>query len=275
MAILDVRPNGVVEFMVRPSAGEAMQFIASATASLPVWLELTRSDDTFRGYISTDGQTWGVVGDAAASMPNDITAGLAVTSHDTSALNTSVFDHVLLLSSNITDLDIGAVGAVGSTTVTATDEQVHGSGADIWGTQDAFHYRYNFMANDGQMEARVQSLDDTSAFAKAGIMLRASTDTWSAHVLLDVKPDGGIEFMSRTSGGAETTFIAGTVRSFPVFLRLQRHGSTVTGYVLDQTQLTEVGSVTIDLPSTALIGLAVTSHDAGTVATGVFDDISQ
>jgi len=85
----------------------------------------------------------------------------------------------------------------------------------------------------------------------------------------------GCSRLARTSGGAETTFIGGAARSFPVYLRLQRHGSTVTGYVLDRTQLTTVASVTIDLPSTALIGLAVTSHDAGTLATGVFAGISQ
>jgi hypothetical protein len=94
-------------------------------------------------------------------------------------------------------------------------------------------------------------------------------------VILDVKADGGIEFMTRASSGAETTFIAGTTQSFPVYLTLERHGSTVTGYVLDGTHLTEVGSVTVDLPATALIGLAVTSHDAGTLATGVFDGVSQ
>ncbi|HEY2153308.1 MAG TPA: hypothetical protein VGH34_21050 [Vicinamibacterales bacterium] len=273
--ILDVRPNGDIEFMSRPARGEPMQFVAGATASLPIWLELTRQGDTFTGYFSTDGTHLSVIGSTSVFMPNDITAGLAVSSHDTSALNTSAFDHVLLLNSNVSDLDIGVVGAGGGTSGSGGEEQIQGSGSDIWGTEDSFHYRYNFMANDGQMQARVTSLENTSPLAKAGIMMRSSADPWSAHVLLDVKPDGGIEFMTRSTNGAETTFVAGVQRSFPVSLQLQRSGSSFTAYVVDGTQLTEIGSVTIDLPSEVFVGLAVSSHDVGTRATGVFDGIRQ
>lgn len=45
--------------------------------------------------------------------------------------------------------------------------------------------------------------------------------------------------------------------------------------MLDGTQLAEVGSVVIDLSAAALIRLAVTSHEAGILATGVIDAISQ
>jgi hypothetical protein len=42
-----------------------------------------------------------------------------------------------------------------------------------------------------------------------------------------------------------------------------------------EAQSTQVGSISIDLPSEALIGVAVTSHQRGTLATGTFETISR
>src|SRR3546814_18195323 len=57
-----------------------------------------------------------------------------------------------------------------------------------------------------------------------------------------------------TSGGAGTA---------PRWLRLVRAGNLVTASAsVDGTTWTVVGSATIALPSTALVGFAVSSHDA-------------
>jgi hypothetical protein len=274
--ILDVRPDGLIEFMARPSQGGQMAFIAGATAAFPVWLKLQRTGGTFTGFISSDGNSWQNVGSIDVSMPTNINAGIAVTSHDTSALNTSTFDHVSASSAAPIDSDIGDVGAAGSVVAASeTEMTVSGAGANIWGTADAFNYDYSGLSNDGGMYARVLSLDDTSAFAKAGIMIRASTDPSAAYVILDVKPDGGIEFMTRTANGASTTFLAGSTRSFPVFFRLERVGTTVNAWIIDGSQTTLLGSTRTDLPPDALIGLAVTSHQRGTLASAHFDFVSR
>jgi hypothetical protein len=208
-------------------------------------------------------------------MPSDIVVGLAVTSRDPSALNTSTFDGVAVMSEAPIDLDIGDVGAAGGVDFCDLETCVSGAGADIWGAADALNYYFAHLVNDGRMTARVASLDNTSPFAKAGIMIRASTDPSAAHVILDVTPDGEIEFMTRSRLGAETTFIAGATRSFPVVLWLERKGPTVNAYVLDGSQLTAIGSVTTDLAADPLIGLAVTSHERGMLATAVFDRVSR
>jgi hypothetical protein len=273
--ILDVRPNGLVEFMARPSQGGQMAFIAGSTATFPVWLKLQRTGGTFTGYILSDGNTWQNVGSTDVSMPTNINVGIVVTSHDTSALNTSTFDHLSASSATPIDSDIGDVGAAGSVAVSETDTRVSGAGADIWGTADAFNYYYSGLSNDGGMFARVVSLDNTSPFAKAGIMIRASTDPSAAQVILDVKPDGGIEFMTRSANGASTTFLAGSTRSFPVDFWLVRVGATVNAWIIDGTQETLLGSTTTDLPSDALIGLAVTSHQRGTLASAHFAFVSR
>jgi hypothetical protein len=225
--------------------------------------------------MSTDGTAWQFIGSTSVSMPTDISAGLAVTNHDRAALNTATFDHVSVSSAAPLDVDIGDVGVAGGAEASNSEVRVSGGGDDIWGTQDAFNYLYTSLINDGHLTATVTSVNPTSPFAKAGLMIRATTDPSSAHVILDIKPDGGIEFMSRSATGATTTFLAGTTRSFPVWLWLERSGATVTGYVIDHNQMVLVGSVSMELPSEALIGLAVTSHQSGTLTTGSFRDISR
>jgi hypothetical protein len=81
--------------------------------------------------------------------------------------------------------------------------------------------------------------------------------------------------MSRSSNGASTAFLGGATRSFPVFLRLERVGTTVNAWVIDGSQETLLGSATTDLPSDALIGLAVTSHQRGMLAMAHFDQVQR
>jgi len=53
---------------------------------------------------------------------------------------------------------------------------VTGSGADIFGTADQFHYVAQDAAGDGSISARILSQTNTGQFAKAGLMYRASED---------------------------------------------------------------------------------------------------
>jgi len=63
-------------------------------ALAPCWVMLTRTNNTFTGYISADGNYWTLVGSTNIGMANTIVAGLAVTAHTTAALNSSRFDNV-------------------------------------------------------------------------------------------------------------------------------------------------------------------------------------
>jgi Gylcosyl hydrolase family 115 C-terminal domain len=92
--ILDVRPDGSVEFMKRASTNGSTTFLASASQPFPTWLKLARSGNTVTGSVSANGSTWTTVGTTTVSMSTSATIGLAVTSHNTSALNTSTFDNV-------------------------------------------------------------------------------------------------------------------------------------------------------------------------------------
>jgi len=108
-------------------------------------------------------------------------------------------------------------------------ESAHSSGcggADIWGTADAFNYVYARLVNDGQLVVRVDSLDNTNSFAKAGIMIRESLDPSAAHVMIDVTPSSLVEVLTRTSTGAETQWVGSlSPTSFPIWLKLTRTGA--------------------------------------------------
>lgn len=272
--LLDVKPDGGVEFMTRDATGASTSFVAGAMLPLPVWLKLSRTATTITGSISMDGTAWTVVG--SAELPTTpVLAGLVVTSHDNSVVAESIMSQVSISASTLPSpwsaIDIGDVGAAGSASSVNGAFTVQGSGADIWGTADAFTFVFQSVDGSAQITTTVTSLENTDAFAKAGIMFRASNDPSSAHVVLDIRPDGTVEFMTRSADSGETTFIAGAQTTFPARLRLARTGAKVTAYIsTNGVDWTTLGSTPVTLPSRLLVGMAVTSHRAPTLTTAVF-----
>jgi hypothetical protein len=134
-----------------------------------VWLEIERRANQFTGYWSPDGQAWQTVGVTSFAMNATAMTGLAVTSHDVNAINTSTFDHVLLSSARNGHDDIGDVGIASPSFYDTFGKpfSMQGAGADIWGTTDAFSYFHQALFDDGQMVIRVNSLTDTHTYAKA------------------------------------------------------------------------------------------------------------
>jgi hypothetical protein len=176
------------------------------------------------------------------------------------------------------DTDIGAVGQAGFAGYDTTDGKyrVTGSGSDIWGAADSFHFHAIDLYNQyGVATVKVDSIGDTHTFAKAGLMLRGGLAPEDPHILLDVRPNGGIEFMQRSAVGANTQFIAGGSTTFPVWLRLIHAPQTVTPQNVT-AQISNDGTNWQTIGSTAsqccwLAGLAVTSHDNSALAQGVFE----
>src|SRR5947208_12943110 len=68
--------------------------------------------------------------------------------------------------------DIGAVGVPGSATRADNgDVLIAGSGNDIWGTADSFHFMYQLI-QDGEITIAGPSLENTNPHAKIGVMMR-------------------------------------------------------------------------------------------------------
>jgi len=172
--------------------------------------------------------------------------------------------------------DVGSVGVAGSTSccLNGSVMTISGAGADIWGSADAFQFAYRSLTGDDYVMARVTSIQNTNQNAKAGVMIRSSTYAGAASVIVDVKPNGGIEFMARSWQDGPTTYYGGMQVSGAAWLLLMRKGSTFYAYAAqDGNGWTPLGSVSVDLPATVLGGLAVTSHSPQQLNTVTFDGV--
>ena len=109
-------------------------------------------------------------------------------------------------------------------------------------------------------------------------MIRASADPWSAHASIFATPSTvkGVAFQRRPSAGAASLHTAGPAVAPPGWLRVTRQGNVVTAAWRDSTSApwTVIGSESIALPTSVLVGVAVTSHADGAVATAVLENLT-
>jgi regulation of enolase protein 1 (concanavalin A-like superfamily) len=167
--------------------------------------------------------------------------------------------------------DIGAVGAAGSASGSGGSFTVAGAGADIWNTADAFRYVYTTMTGDGSITAQVTSEQYVANWTKAGVMMRESLAAGSRQALMLVSPGKGLAFQRRVNTNDVSTNTAGPFAAAPYWVRLTRAASTITASVSpDGVTWTTVGSDTFAMPATIYVGIAVSSHVAGTLATAAF-----
>ena len=91
----DWRSYGGIYFDVRTAAGGSTTEPGYASATLPYWVKVSRSGNTFSSYVSPDGVTWTQLGTSQTiTMGQSVDVGLAVTSGSTTALATATFDNV-------------------------------------------------------------------------------------------------------------------------------------------------------------------------------------
>ncbi|MEO6891391.1 MAG: hypothetical protein ABI324_20585, partial [Ktedonobacteraceae bacterium] len=66
------------------------------TGTVPAYLRVARSGNTYTAYTSSDGSTWTPLAGSSATltMNGAVLAGMAVTSHNTKVVGTVTFDAV-------------------------------------------------------------------------------------------------------------------------------------------------------------------------------------
>ncbi len=269
-------------FQRRTASGGVSAHTSGGSGTAPMWVRLQRSGASVTASSSTNGSSWTTVGTDTVELGTTIYVGLALTSHQDGVLASASFDSVALRASDtpslpegVSDRDIGSVGAAGFASYSNGTFQVTGSGADIWGTADEFHFVYQSWSGDGTIVARVAQVSNTDVWTKAGVMIRNSLDANASHVSMFVSAGKGLAFQRRTTTGAESVHTSGGSGTAPMWVKLQRSGSTVTASVsADGTSWTVVGSDTIELGATIYVGLALTSHHDGAVASATFDGVS-
>lgn len=169
--------------------------------------------------------------------------------------------------------DVGFVNLAGAVSHSDGTFTVNGSGHDISGNADAFHFAHQPWTGDGEIVARLTGLQNTDTWAKGGVMFRETLEAGSRNVFVASNPGGAVLFQQRTVTGGSSSSISGFA-SLPRWLRLVRTGSTFRGYhSSDGVNWTQLGSATLALPETIYVGLAVTSHQNGTLCAGTFTGV--
>jgi regulation of enolase protein 1 (concanavalin A-like superfamily) len=85
-----------VSFQWRSTAGGNCGNTAVGGITTPVWVRLVRAGQNFTGYYGQDGNNWIQVTSQPISLNGTVMAGLDVTAHNNSALNTATFTNVSL-----------------------------------------------------------------------------------------------------------------------------------------------------------------------------------
>jgi beta-glucanase (GH16 family) len=190
------------------------------------------------------------------------------------SLNGTTSQTVTGLPSPWQNADIGAVAAIGSATFSNNVFTVKASGADIWSAADEFHYVYQPFTGNGQIIARVDTLGNTNAAAKAAVMFRESLDANAKEVNALVKAGSGTSISYRTNTGGSTTSVnaAGTP---PKWLKLVRNGDAFTASRSDDgVNWSVIATRTVAMNAQVYVGLATTSHNDGVLTTARFSNVS-
>ncbi len=273
--------HGVFVQYRKSQSGGAQTGVNLTTSTVPLYLMVARAGTTFTAYTSSDGVNWTLVPGSSvtlANMTGPLLAGIAATSHNTSKLSTVVFNTVTLSTCPLSwsCADIGSPVPAGGQSESNGTWTMTAGGNDLWGTTDTFHFAWQALAGNGVVEAQVASQTNSSTWAKAGVMLRQTSDPGSPYYAAFVTPGNGIVVQYRSTQGGSTAQvkISGTV---PVYLLVQRSGSSYSAYTSpDGTTWTLVAgsSVTINMTGSVLAGIAATSHNSNTLGTIVFSSVS-
>ncbi len=278
-----IRGQATLDAALHPHVGDAdtLSVDLSGSVVLPASGEVhsVTAPFTLSGTFTTDAATLtlGGAGTATVYLNRNPTADGWVLARVDYNFDRALPEPWAAACENPVDPPIGPVYCPPFDVVSGDTFVVSGTG-DFWGQFDGGHYVYRQVTGDTTVIAHVRGQSSSRPFAKAGIMLRASSFPPSPYVILDVKPDGQIEFMMRPALVEPTQFLAGgdALMTDP-WLQITRRGDVFSGYIsADGEAWSPVGSVQLSMPATLLASLAVSNWDTSgqELNTAVFDDVS-
>ena len=181
-------------------------------------------------------------------------------------------------SPGFSDTDVGLPDVAGSGSYDATTGgwTVKGGGSDIWGAADQFNYDSEAAYGDLSVVARVDSVQNTDPWAKAGVMMRNDLSAVAPYAAVVVTPSNGVNFQWRAAADGQASSTQVTGLTAPVWVELVRSGNDFSAfYSTDGASWTQVGTThTLAFSGSARAGLAVTSHNTATAATATFSHVS-
>ncbi len=281
-AILAVYPgNGVTLQWDDDSSGDLNDSDGVSGVSAPIWLRMTRSGTSLTGYYSTNDSTWTSVGTltlTGSDATEDV--GMFADSQTESALGGATFSNFSVSNNPFSTYSSTTSSIVNSNNGSYT---IDAEGSDVWEGTNQFGAVYDpsGASSTSSTTVEVDSQDDTSTYAKAGLMLSDSipgAGTSLGYAILAVYPGNGITFQwdGDSSGQLnELTGVSGV--SAPVWLRLTRTStSSVTAYYsTNGTSWTSIATENLTgADSTEDVGMFADSQDSGVVNQSTFSNFA-
>jgi hypothetical protein len=182
------------------------------------------------------------------------------------------------ITSGFTDVELGGASPAGNSSYSGGTWTVVGSGAGMAGTNDSCHFSYQAVTGDCAIIAKVMSVQNTNASARAGVMIRTSLSTSAPRASMTVSASS--QFLQNIQGlavyggdyYANKTY---SILQSSYWVKVERIGNIVTGYVSpDGTNwaATDVGRFD-NPPATWYVGLVVCSVANGTLNTSTFSNV--
>ena len=171
--------------------------------------------------------------------------------------------------------DVGEVATPGNATLTDGTYRLSASGANIWGSEDAFHYAWTPRSGDLHIAADIAfEGEGGDPHRKAGLMIRQNLTPGSPYADVMVHGDGMVSLQYREVQDGPTRQIVAAV-THPRRVRLEREGDFVYFSVAgaDGELRHAGGSFRIALQAPYMVGLALSAHDNAAVEAARFADV--
>ena len=171
--------------------------------------------------------------------------------------------------------DVGGPASPGSATFMYSAFTVTSRGFDVNGAADQFTFAYRPIPDDITIVARLKTLPNVDPWAQAGLMIRRDLSAGSKHVFVFGTPGNGVVVRTRQTNGGSTSQTSSGAATVPVWLKLERRSQTLTAFRSnDGASWTMVRTLTMQLSSDLLVGLAVASHSTSSSITAAFDSVT-
>jgi hypothetical protein len=294
--------NGIAVQWRSAQGGQSSQVLAPAGGGAPVWVMASRYTDAARGivyysaYTSADGVSFSYVpgSTVALNLPGSLVGGIASDSYNSTQVATATVDNYASLAGSQPPpsicpdswscTDIGGAAPAGQDQLTSAGTwNESAGGGDIWGAADSFHLVSQTLSGDGTVTAEVTAQQNTDPWAKAGPMVRATTDPGSPYYGVFVTPGNGVAVQWRTTQGGPSNQVlsAGTVPAYLMIGRYTTSGSNPQAYYTAYSSPDGVNwapipgsTVPINMTGPLLAGFAITSHNQGTADAVTLDNVA-
>jgi hypothetical protein len=173
--------------------------------------------------------------------------------------------------------DVGAVLHPGSAEFDAAKKTytLTGSGENMWGARDAFHFAWKKASGDLMLTADVSFRGaGTDPHRKACLMIRQTLDADSPYVDAALHGDGLTSLQFRDTKGGATHEVQANVKG-PLRLRLEKRGKYARVYLAGAGgDLAFSGAATrVEFEEPFYVGLGVCAHNKDVSETAVFSSV--